>query len=513
MLVEAGRHGDVVLGVPGADIFKEDWVKHFKGRRVFVCYDNDEAGDRGAAKVGRLLTGVAKSLKYLCWPDGCADGYDIRDWYIGCKADRVGPLRAFSRLNSMFREEPRRGPVEAEAAPTQFIVEENRPTLNEIVKTFSKWVLMDKEMIQTLKVVLTVAFSQQLEGDPLWMLVVGVPGCGKSLTLCSLQKSDRCLFRSTLTPHSLVSGFQHKDGHDPSLLSIVHRMIVIFKDWTELIELPVFSRKEIGSIFRGAYDGSVSKSFGNGVHREYSPLHFTVIAGVTPDIHKYADATLGDRMLKYESRVRSKKSEVLRIRAAIASADTQKEMEEDVQETVRCFLSCDAVFPRVPAWVVNRLTPLVQLIARLRAQIAYLDGTRDEVACRPAPEIGTRIAKQAVKFIRSSAAVHGRSKITEEDYALTERVLLDTSSSLHVDIVKCLLEAGRPLTRREIADAIDMPVSSLGRRLETLQAMKLVVRADYQRKKGSGADPLVGKPPSDYQPSEDLKTLWKESHA
>jgi len=45
----------------GAGTFKEDWVSLFSGKEVFVCFDNDPAGFKGAEKVLKLIPG-SKSL-------------------------------------------------------------------------------------------------------------------------------------------------------------------------------------------------------------------------------------------------------------------------------------------------------------------------------------------------------------------------------------------------------------------------------------------------------------------
>lgn len=69
----------VVLGVPGANTFKDEWRKWFQGRCVFLCFDHDEAGRMGQARAASKLAGVASTVQVLEWPSGTLDKTDIRD--------------------------------------------------------------------------------------------------------------------------------------------------------------------------------------------------------------------------------------------------------------------------------------------------------------------------------------------------------------------------------------------------------------------------------------------------
>ena len=67
LLWKAGRKGAVV-GTPGANVFKTEWLPAFSGRKVVVLYDNDQAGIYGEIRVAEMLTGTATSIQHLHWP-------------------------------------------------------------------------------------------------------------------------------------------------------------------------------------------------------------------------------------------------------------------------------------------------------------------------------------------------------------------------------------------------------------------------------------------------------------
>jgi hypothetical protein len=64
------RQKYVIMAAPDAGSFQEAWVPHFAGHKVSVLSHNDDAGRKGSAKTGRMLTeGDVKEVKVLRWPD------------------------------------------------------------------------------------------------------------------------------------------------------------------------------------------------------------------------------------------------------------------------------------------------------------------------------------------------------------------------------------------------------------------------------------------------------------
>lgn len=45
-----------VIACPGASNFPEAWGRLFKGKRVTLCFDKDQAGDNGARKIAKILS-------------------------------------------------------------------------------------------------------------------------------------------------------------------------------------------------------------------------------------------------------------------------------------------------------------------------------------------------------------------------------------------------------------------------------------------------------------------------
>lgn len=79
-----------------ARVWKAEWNKLFKGLRVYVCHDMDEAGQAANRKVSRHLSRVAEEVRIIRLPYPVTDkhGRDLTDWWLDHDADRS----AFQRL-------------------------------------------------------------------------------------------------------------------------------------------------------------------------------------------------------------------------------------------------------------------------------------------------------------------------------------------------------------------------------------------------------------------------------
>lgn len=514
-LDEADRKDEIVVGVPGASIFKAEWTEWFRGKHVHLMYDNDDAGDAGSKRAAAILRGVTFSLEFLCWSDALPKGYDVRDFV---KAGLIGKWPAKKIVKQLcLRLKPKhRHDTAADDAPDGPTAPAGPPiTFPELLEVFRRWLLMDADMENALRVCLAVCLSEQLPGDPLWFYLVGPPGSGKTAVLNTFRKSDSCLFRSTLTPASLVSGFQRTP--DPSLFPLMQAKTAIFKDATELFSIHPAAREEIWSIFRGAFDGYVYKQFGNGVVREYDPLHFSLLMGVTPIIHGDSTATLGERFLKFEMVKGVGFNAEEQIWAAINNISREGRMEEELTMAVNRFLlrrvNVDHV-PEVPIWAKRRVVALAQLVGMLRARVDREQWGEREIKYRPAHEVGTRLAKQLVKFASMVAAVADEASLSPENFALVERVAFDSAIGFHLDMVMALMKFGSGATQEEIAESSRLPRTNIQRKLEDLFLLGIV-----RKEKGRGPGPIIqgtarrGAPPTKYFMCDRIAELWRAAVA
>lgn len=78
-LVLTTRRFHAVTSTGGASVFREAWAAEFDAiTDVFVCYDNDEAGRRGALRVARMIP----HAKIVELPGDVGGGGDVSDFFV-----------------------------------------------------------------------------------------------------------------------------------------------------------------------------------------------------------------------------------------------------------------------------------------------------------------------------------------------------------------------------------------------------------------------------------------------
>ena len=482
-----------VVAVPGAETFKKEWVEYFKDREVTLLYDNDGSGQDGKQKVIDTLRDVAKHVRSLHWPLTMPDKYDIRDLVseYGVKNS------TWKRLHEMVVDESGRP-----AKPTM-----KRTSFKSILKDFRKGLHFDKDMEDALLVTLATVVSNKIPGDPLWIYVVGPPGCGKSMILQSFMNSLNCVFRSKLTATSFISGMKQEDGSDPSLLAQLNGKSLLIKDFTAVKSMPIVVQEHLYGILRDAYDGNVLVEYGNGVKRNYPDVHFSIVAGITDIVHGDNRAALGERFLKVEMIPSDKEyDQEAQIRASIANVVNNVKAEANLKDCMEAFLyHVEETFdleklPSVPNWVIDRVVSLCQIVGLLRSTV--LRERNEDVSYRPRPEIGTRLANQLIKLGRACAYVSDKDAIDKDIYAIMEKVAFSTAHGWHSEIVREMIHHNRGITVEKLAETLQISVSSVQRRLSDLQELKIVVseKKSQQRR---------GRPTNAWRLTDAMLSHWK----
>lgn len=460
--LDATGQTGIVLSTPGANNFTAEWAEWLQGRDVVVLYDNDDAGKGGTGKVHKFLKARASRLRYLHWDDKKPDGYDIHDLV---KDNLDDPDVVLTYINAKLQGQPTGGKV---SASTGVLAEsDDRQTkqleilpigVPELHSVFRKWLLL--ENCDLLDIVMGAFWSMHLPGNPLWIFIVAPPSGSKSETIMPASEWWRCHAISNMTSKSLCSGFQLQGGTDPSLLASLDgkRAVIAVKDLTPLLQGSIEERDEVFGILRDAYDGKLSKTFGNGLRRDYKDLHFTFVAGVTPAIDGFNGTSMGERFLKFRAdRDTDRADDRERAIRAVENCGQEKELRAAL--TTACIGALQREFkednvPKPDAEFARYVADLAWITAHLRG-VAPTDKGSDNQSMAPMVEAAPRLATQFVKLAQG-LALHLELKDLRDPTItrLVNRVALHTPEKVGTHVAQRIFMNKKPSTLVGLSDSL-----------------------------------------------------------
>lgn len=490
----------IVVAVPGAGTFKHNWSGLFVGKTVNILFDNDTPGRDGTEKIIAALTGVAKVIRYVKWPDDLPESFDIKDFINNEGTIDVleDMLIVHSKGSRGIAKDVRKSDQNKAEKPSV----SERISFQEVIAVYNKWLHMTQDLVEALKITFATVYSNQLSGDPLWVHLVGPAGSGKTQIVMSCAEYEECFAVSSLSPHMLVSGFSGGNGADPSLMPQILGKTLIIKDFTEVVQMPRIHKDEIYATLRGAFDGYVYKKFGNNVVREYFGT-FSMITGVTPAVFAdQANSSLGERFLMYQIN----KSDVENVEDIImkAMSNSGKEvlMKQELGEISNKFMHVH-IDPKdfvMPHDYLVKIISLAQLVGLLRS-VVERDQYKGTILYRPVSEVGTRLAKQLVKLATGLYYVEGE-KFTEEDWNIVQKVAVDTCIGFNVEIVAFISGNKKEVGIQEISEGLELQPTNV--RNVVVDLMQLGILTCKTISSG-------GRPKNIYKLSKHVAVLWEKS--
>lgn len=483
-LLQRQRRAGIVLAVPGANVLKRDWAEWLEARKVYVLFDADEAGDNAEVLFAERYGPACDAIHYIHWPTAVPSGFDVRDWVLYGALKKRTPKKCLDRLLELFQDHPRKDSAQQQIKRKSAY---RKPaSLEKVHSVYRKWLHLAPEHEQAIEMALAVTLSNKLDGDPVWMFLVAPPGGSKTEILSPLDAHEDVLMSSSLTPHSLISGFTVTGGRDPSLIPKLNGKILLVKDFTSILGMHESDKDEIFSILRDAYDGKCSKTFGNGITRSYTS-RFTVLAAVTPRIYEMTVhyQTLGERFLKFcigDNLHHATEDEILD--RAMSNVSHESEMRFELGDVVQSYLSRDTS-TLLPSWPVHfrkQLIALAKFGARLRGNILRDRYRPDMILSKPSAEVGSRIVKQLSKLAMALAIVRGHKAITPYEIAMVRKVMLDTLQQRVEDVVRFIYTQTKEdrndyVSTKEISMRTRYPYITINRLLADLNILDIVERA------------------------------------
>lgn len=351
-------------------------------------------------------------------------------------------------------------------------------------------------------VCLAAHIAVTLEGDLLWMYLVGSPSSGKS-TICELLGADEI----HTCPMDTLTGIVSGDRKGRHLLPLMQGKCVIVKDGTLLLESSPQQLANVYGELRSAFDGTFTKHFRNGVSASFANISFGMIIGITERIYSLNMAALGERFLHCR----------LEISRDIEMDRNQRAVQNIFETTGKTNFEGNEVgdsrsFPKQRAYTagfmsylhskvrenevlrpgytqhdVNLIQSLADVIACSRAQAPRVRGeygSPSELLYDARPEASTRVVKQLSRLALCLCYTLGVNEITEHIRRLLTKVALDTAFSRQHTLIRCIA-LSKGLKRSTISTLTGLPIETVSRRCDDLISLGILL-PDNSRKPERG---------------------------
>jgi hypothetical protein len=468
----------IVVAVPGANTFKADWAGMFTGKDVKVLYDCDQAGTEGSKKVYATLQSVARSLKFLHWPEGLRDGFDLRDLY---KERGRSPKVVVEYISKKLKSNPpnTKEILAGEEAKPESQYEGVGVSPATVYEAYRRWLFLENTSV--LDILFGTIIANRWPGEPLWLMLVAPSGGVKTELIVTFDRAPNIMTISNITPHTLVSGANFAGSGDPSLVPKLDGKVLMIKDLTPLLTKNEIQRDEITGDLRDVYDGSIVKRFGNGVVRAYQSK-FGIIAGVTPVVELYTEqnTSFGERFIRFNVPISDALVDQRSIaKRALLNTGSEMEMREQLKVVAEQALNYDfGSPPKVETVLEDKITALAQWTSLMRATFNRDKYTR-ETTHKPYAELPTRLSKQFYKTVQGVAAFRRKPVAGLSEYEIVKDVALSTVPSRMESLIRKFMQdkTRRVYDLKTISSMAGLPTMTVSRVVENLILIRVLKRS------------------------------------
>jgi hypothetical protein len=236
--------------------------------------------------------------------------------------------------------------------------------------TVSGWLALPQQpdRFDGIDLVQAVVIANRISTDPCWLLIVAPPSSAKTELIQAVSSVDDVYPLSSLTPQTLASGFQSRQG-PASLLPKLAGKVLAMKDFGTVLTLHRESRAAILAQLREVYDGRFVKEWGNGQRLEWAGKvgFLGGVTGIIDEQHAF-HAVLGERFVFYRPPV---VDEAAAASKAIEQQNHETTTRPALARLVRDYLATLATepLPVIPAAIQEAVKALARFTARGRSPI------------------------------------------------------------------------------------------------------------------------------------------------
>jgi hypothetical protein len=344
-------------------------------------------------------------------------------------------------------------------------------------RVFRRWFGDDYD-IDGLDAALSTAAVEQLDGDPVWLVILSGSGNAKTETVLALAGAGAHVTSTIKSEGALLSGTSAKERTDKATGGLLRVLgahgVMVVKDYTTILSMSGDARAEVLAAMREVYDGSWTRNVGTdgGRSLEWSGRIAVVAACTTAyDTHHSAIAALGDRFAVI--RLDSGAGRLAAGRQAIRNVGSEIAMRAELARAV------GAVLARIDT--TAEITPDVEEDLLYAADLVTLSRTACEYEFKTGlpnyahmPEMPTRYAKMLGQLYRGGLAV-GMDR--DDALRLSLRIAHDSIPPLRLAVLLDVADNARA-SCSAVTKRVQQPRATVDRVLHELHLLGLLVIAD-----------------------------------
>lgn len=309
-----------------------------------------------------------------------------------------------------------------------------------------EWFYLAPGAEEAFRICFLAALAQSIPAlRPIWVMLIGVSGSGKtSCVAAALEAFPGATMIGDLSVNTLLSNFGRtiEQRRKNSLLHQCGKSaLLIAKDFTTLLSKKEDAQLAIFAQFREIYDGYYVSARGVG-----SPIDWTgkatMIAVCTPAMedHWGRMRDLGERFITvrwnkgdpFDITAAAIKSE----RAGAAVATGLKERVRAVLATLQGQIGDASALPSLDAGQCLRCIAMGEITGLLRAPVKRESVGKRRIRNVSPHEAPTRVAMAISSICSLSAMLGGRDYISNADFTLGHRIMLDSIPQRRLDILQ-----------------------------------------------------------------------------
>jgi hypothetical protein len=354
-------------------------------------------------------------------------------------------------------------------------------TLDELVARFRAYLWLPDPI--PLLVVLATIVANHLDGDPVWLLLVGPPSSGKTELINACSKLPHVCEVSTFTKAGLLTGsISRKPTATGGLLVELGAFgIVLCKDFTSVLSEAPETRANVFAALREIYDGQYLRRVGSGGGMTLAwKGKAGMVAAVTETIdrHLAAIGAMGERFIFCRMPNLDDEGRLAQGRAALATSGHETDARAQLAAAVNTFLTpliSDAHQTSIEESAdLDWLVSLADLATRCRS-VVERDARDRQVELVPQPEATARLTKVLAQLARGLTAIGMHDA---DLYPILTTLALDGLPKTRRLIIEQLVNtrSGVELTAAQLADRVGLTTDVTSRALDDLAAHRVIER-------------------------------------